>query len=96
MQFCFRQAPNNAHQLFKSSFSAMPFTNVWSGRRNNGTICYMEVVLRREDGAERQVIEIGQIDLMARLHVAQQLRRQNQPEENVDRQQEDEVRKALA
>lgn len=56
----------------------------------------MKVVLRREDGAERQIVEIGEIDLMARLYVAQQLRRKHEAKEDVDRQQKHKVRNVIA
>ena len=44
----------------------------------------MKVVPRREYRAEGQVIELGEVDLMTRLHIAQQLRREHQTEEQID------------
>src|ERR1039457_6025475 len=55
----------------------------------------VEIVLRGEDRAKRQVIEIGEIDVVALLDVAEQLRRQDQAEEKIDGKHEDEIGRAL-
>ena len=52
----------------------------------------MKVVPRREDSAKRKVIEIREIDLMTGFHLAQELRREHQAEEDVDRQHVNEIR----
>src|ERR1035441_9933569 len=51
----------------------------------------METVFRCEDGTEWQIIKIGEVDLVAWLHVAQQLGRENEREENIDGEHEREV-----
>ena len=56
----------------------------------------MEAILRCEYGTERQVIKIGQIDLMALLYVSEQLSLDHERKENVDRKHEREVRKIVA
>src|SRR5215469_5518727 len=65
----------------------------WGKKERNNL--HMEIVLRGEDRAKRQVIEIGQIDVVAGLDVSEQLRRQDQAEEKIDGKHEDEIGHAL-
>jgi hypothetical protein len=51
----------------------------------------VEIVYGREHRTEGQIVEIGQIDLVAWLNIPEQLCWQHEAEEQIDREHEDEV-----
>src|SRR5260370_34871391 len=62
------------------------------GNEKQGNDMRVETILGRKPCAERKVVEICQIDLMARLLVPQQFRGQYEAEKNIDREHENKIR----